>query len=157
MLRIVDMRDATSQDQGFAVWDTVRDEFLSQNGCLTWDGESDFRESIDWDESLVNRICGLLPDWAKLSFNNEEQTDMAAEYYTTDEKRIVHQDGWHIFVRDGDEELVQIGYREWRDGKCVEVGEPLSVTIEFTRPLAEALQYFADRPTVRIKSEVTGP
>ena len=72
---------------------------------------------------------------------------MAAEYYTADEKRVIHPDGWHFFVRDADEGLVEIGYREWRDGKCVDVGEPIRVAIEFTKPLAEALQYFADRPS----------
>lgn len=74
---------------------------------------------------------------------------MAAEYYTADEKRVIHPAGWHVYVRDADEGLVEIGYREWRDGKCVDVGDPISVSIEFTKPLVEALQHFANRPSAQ--------
>lgn len=73
---------------------------------------------------------------------------MTAEYYTGDEKRIVHPDGWQVFVRDADDEgLIEIGQREFQDGKWVAVGGPIQVDIELVNPLAEVLQYFADRAT----------
>lgn len=87
MLRIVDMRSATSEDQGFAVWDTVRSEFLSHNGDFTWDGEADFRKSIndDWDATIVERICSILPGWAKDCDHTETEASFmgGSEYMTT--------------------------------------------------------------------------
>jgi hypothetical protein len=69
MLRIIDMRKATSMERGFAVWDTVWDRFLSLDGEEAFDGEEDLRahaksytDSMDFD---VERIVSLLPSWAK--------------------------------------------------------------------------------------------
>ena len=68
MIRIVDMREATSCDGSFSVWDTVKSRFVEVLGEQSWDGESDFRECVrmagneDFD---VERIVSLLPEWAK--------------------------------------------------------------------------------------------
>lgn len=67
---------------------------------------------------------------------------MTKNFYTAAEKSVVHNDGWQFFVRDGDEGMVTIGYKEWREGDWVVVGEPLSVPIEFLSPLIDAMQSF---------------
>lgn len=87
---------------------------------------------------------------------------MAADYYTMDEKRLIHPDGWHFFVRDGDDGVVEIGYREQRAGKWVDAGDLFTVPLAFTKPLAEALRYFADRPSAalgnyRLRDVPSGP
>lgn len=69
MLRIVDMREATSMERGFAVWDTVVSRFVTLNGDQAFDGEDDLRAcakahtASTWYD--VERIVSLLPDWAK--------------------------------------------------------------------------------------------
>ena len=69
MLRIVDMRQAASMEQGFAVWDTVVSRFVTLHGDQAFDGEDDFRAcakahtAATWYD--VDRIVSLLPEWAK--------------------------------------------------------------------------------------------
>ena len=67
------------------------------------------------------------------------------EYYTRDEKQIIHPDGWHCYVTQSSDEMVVIGYRELQDGKFVDCIDHIRVPVEFAKPLAEALQYFADK------------
>jgi hypothetical protein len=69
MLRIVDMREATSMERGFAVWDTVVSRFVTLHGDQAFDGENDLRAcakahtATTWYD--VDRIASLLPGWAK--------------------------------------------------------------------------------------------
>jgi len=68
MLRIVDMREAEDDGNSFSVYNTVTSRFYGIEGFQCWHGEADFREQCDSfgvDEDLENRICRLLPDWAK--------------------------------------------------------------------------------------------
>lgn len=69
MLRIVDMREATSMKRGFAVWDTVVSRFVTLNGDQAFDGEDDLRTCAKTQAAStrydVERIVSLLPDWAK--------------------------------------------------------------------------------------------
>lgn len=76
MIRIVDMRDATSGDHAFAIYDTVISRFVDIDGCTDWDGSEEFSEAIAvvsrtspvWrgmnNLELLSRVLGLLPKWA---------------------------------------------------------------------------------------------
>ena len=68
VIRIVDMREATSCDRSFSVWDTVTSRFVEVAGEQSWDGESDLRECVRMagqNDVDVERIVSLLPGWAK--------------------------------------------------------------------------------------------
>lgn len=72
MLRIIDMREATSSGNSFAVWNTVSDRFLLINGEQSFDGELDFCVNAEYHAKRrgrpvvdVERVLGLLPFWAK--------------------------------------------------------------------------------------------
>jgi hypothetical protein len=63
MLRIIDMREATSGKHAFAVWNTVTDTFLCVDGEQCWDGFAEFADSATRDLD-VDRVRALLPAWA---------------------------------------------------------------------------------------------
>jgi len=71
MLRIIDMREATSSNNAFAVWDTVSDRFLTINGEQCFDGSLDFCIHAEWHKKRksrpvvdIARVVALLPKWA---------------------------------------------------------------------------------------------
>ena len=75
MIRIVDMREATSSGSSgkdFAVWDTVRDRFIEVDGAQCFDGQKDFVEAISHELQKnktvtveSDRVLRLLPPWAR--------------------------------------------------------------------------------------------
>ncbi len=67
------------------------------------------------------------------------------DYYVADEKMIIHQDGWMFFVRDSEEGVIELGYREMVGGVMEVIGDPLRVSVEMAAPLAKVIQYFAER------------
>lgn len=81
MLRIIDMREATSSDRAFAVWDTITDSFLTDDyGCQCWDTVEelvvDSKQSIS--KERIMRIVQLAPDWAHKT-DEELQADYGKE------------------------------------------------------------------------------
>lgn len=69
------------------------------------------------------------------------------EFFTEDEKRIVHPDGWLFFVRDGDEGTIEFGYREWSEVSktYVDFIKPVVIMSNAASQLAEAFLFFHDR------------
>ena len=66
MIRIVDMREATSTPNAFSVWDTIPSKFLEINGEQVFLGLQDLLETARiYNEAIdTNRIITLLPKWA---------------------------------------------------------------------------------------------
>ncbi len=47
MLRIVDMSEATGAPGAFAVWDTVRNQFIDFQHTQCWDSAEEFKDDIE--------------------------------------------------------------------------------------------------------------
>ena len=73
---------------------------------------------------------------------------MSGKIYHSDEKQIIHEDGWMNYVRDADEGMLEIGYREWdaETKKYVKRGESLIITLDMAEHLAAVITYFTNRP-----------
>ena len=74
------------------------------------------------------------------------------EYRLSAEIRLMHEDGWHLYVADkgSDGIELEIGYREWvedSDGSSgwVSVGKSISVPLEMAGDLAKVLTRFQDK------------
>jgi len=70
MIRIVDMRGATSGEQAFSIWDTMIDRYVEVDGLQVFDGEEELKlmyERDDTDHRLpkLAKVLKLLPEWAK--------------------------------------------------------------------------------------------
>ena len=65
MMRLIDMREATSDEKSFAIWNTVTDCFVYDPnfGDCCFSGYDDFCECMDAD--MIERTKYLIPDWAK--------------------------------------------------------------------------------------------
>lgn len=83
MLRIIDMRDATNQQNAFAVWNTVDDRFVADSyGDECFAGFQDFARRVFFtapsrpgrDVGFTARVRGLLPQWAFLPDGFYEET-----------------------------------------------------------------------------------
>ena len=77
MIRIVDMRIATSSENAFSAWDTITSRFIEVLGEQCWDGETELRECVrmsGFDEIDVERVSRLLPAWAKRDINGTNGT-----------------------------------------------------------------------------------
>lgn len=74
-IRIIDMRESTCGNNNFAIWDTVIYRFVEFNGEQSFDGVEGLKECFNdepestpnqhRDEQFLERVIGLLPDWAK--------------------------------------------------------------------------------------------
>lgn len=67
-----------------------------------------------------------------------------SEFFVEEETRLVHPDGWLFYLRDGDEGLVEFGYRElrdnvWKDVTVIHIGN------SFLPELAKVFERFAGR------------
>ena len=69
------------------------------------------------------------------------------DFYISDEKKMIHLDGWMFFIRDSGEGMVDIGYKEfsYEDKDYVTRGEPMHVSIDYLPKLVEMMNYFIDR------------
>jgi len=70
MIRIIDMRESTSGNKSFAIWDTVVDRFVEVDGVQSFDGCHELVEMYKKDKTgrrlpELGRVVGLLPDWAR--------------------------------------------------------------------------------------------
>jgi hypothetical protein len=62
MIRILDMREATTSDFAFAVWDTISDRFWSDRyGGFYWTSMEDFIDG-GFSKEFVERVRALLPN-----------------------------------------------------------------------------------------------
>ena len=51
MIRIVDMRGATSGEQTFSIWDTMIDRYVEVNGLQVFDGEEELKLMYQRDDT----------------------------------------------------------------------------------------------------------
>ena len=67
--------------------------------------------------------------------------------FIVDEKQVHHEDGWLYYVRDSDEGMVEIGYKDWDHEKRAFVlkGSPISISLDMAAHLGDILKFFASR------------
>jgi hypothetical protein len=70
---------------------------------------------------------------------------MAEETYVEEEHRVVHGDGWLVYVCDAEPGCVSIGYKDCIEGKWQHVAgtRPIEVSYKMADQLADAIKYLA--------------
>lgn len=74
MIRFIDLRNHGTYHR-FAFWDTVVDRFLTIDGAMAWSDRKQLIDAITHQyekagrsfldtQGRINRLTGLLPDWA---------------------------------------------------------------------------------------------